>query len=64
MSEKVSRRGFFQGAAGAATVQIAKWSPWLGLLGFQFHRYTYMGGVPGWAGYVTWFGKLLWFVPK
>ena len=38
-------------------------SPWLGLLGFQFHRYA-LGPAGGYTGWVTFCGRLVGFVPQ
>lgn len=55
----MNRRTFF----GECQFAIIKWSALLGLLGFQFHRYTF-GPAAGYLGWVTWCGRLVGFVPK
>lgn len=59
MSEKLTRREF----ANALTWQVMKWSPWLSLLGLQFHRYT-LGPAGGYVGWITFGGRLVGFVPQ
>lgn len=56
---KLNRRQFFS----EAQWQVMKWTPWLGLLGFQFHRYT-LGPAGGYVGWVTFCGRLVGFVPR
>ncbi len=55
----MNRREFFRKAQWS----VLKWSPWLSLLGFQFHRYT-MGPAGGYVGWVTFCGRLVGFVPQ
>lgn len=43
--------------------QIMKWSPILGVLGFRYHPYKF-GQAAGHSGWVTFFGRLVGFVPK
>jgi hypothetical protein len=56
---KLNRRQFFS----EAQWQVMKWTPWLSLLGFQFHRYT-LGPAGGYVGWVTFCGRLVGFVPQ
>lgn len=53
------RREFFS----EVSWQVMKWTPWLSLLGFQFHKYT-MGPAAGYTGWITFCGKLVGFVPQ
>lgn len=55
----MNRRDFFNEFGW----RVMKWSPLLGLMGFRFHVYTY-GPAGGYAGWVTWCGRLVGFVPK
>lgn len=57
--DKINRRDFFS----TCQWQVMQWTPWLGLLGFQFHRYT-LGPAGGYVGWVTFCGRLVGFVPK
>lgn len=55
----MNRRQFFADCGWT----VMRWSPWLGLFGFQFHRYT-LGPAAGYAGWVTWCGRLVGFVAR
>lgn len=55
----INRREFINNS----TFQIIKWSPWLGILGLQFHKYTF-GPAAGYIGWITFFGKTIGFVPQ
>lgn len=44
---------------------ILRWSPWLGLLGLQLHRYGAATAAKcGYAGWVTFCGRVVGFVPR
>lgn len=56
--QRLTRRDFWRDTAARLTV----WASSLGLLGFRFHPYTIPNGA--WRGWVTWFGRMVGFVPE
>ena len=54
----MKRREFLQ----SVPCYAMRWLPWMGLAGFQFHRYTF-GPAAGYVGWITWCGRVVGYVP-